>query len=63
MASHGFPGVKRAAKSYFEHGSTRNTAHDKEFFHCYVQYLDEAIKKMKGQGGVFHPVGKDSVSE
>jgi hypothetical protein len=42
---------RAAAKTYFESGSTRNTAHDEEFFHCFVNYLDEAIKKMKEQGG------------
>ncbi len=41
---------RAAASSYFELGSTRNTAHDEEFFHCFVQYLDEAIKKLKDQG-------------
>lgn len=24
------------ARSYFKQGSTRNTAHDEEFFHCFV---------------------------
>ena len=40
-----------AAKSYFEQGSPRNSAHDEEFFHCFIQYLDEAIQKLKLQGG------------
>jgi hypothetical protein len=40
-------GNSRSAKSYFEAGSMRNTAHDEEFFHCFVIYLDEAIKKLK----------------
>jgi hypothetical protein len=44
-------GNSRSAKAYFEHGSIRNTAHDEEFFHCFAQYLDEAIKKLKEQGG------------
>lgn len=37
----------RTAKSYFEHGSIRDTAHDEEFFHIFEQYLDEAIAKLK----------------
>ena len=40
-------GNSRSAKSYFENGSVRNTAHDEEFFHCFVIYLDEAIQKLK----------------
>ncbi len=31
-------------------GSLRNSAHDEEFFHVFVQYLDEAIAKLKEQG-------------
>jgi hypothetical protein len=34
-------------KGYFEKGSVRNTARDLDFFHCFEQYLEEAIKKMK----------------
>lgn len=30
----------------------KDTAHDEEFFHCFVSYLDEAIKKLKEQGGI-----------
>jgi hypothetical protein len=41
--------MNQTAKSYFDAGSIRNTAHDEEFFHCFCQYLDEAIKKMKDQ--------------
>lgn len=46
-------GNTRNAKIYFEQGSVRDTAHDEEFFHCFEQYLDEAIKKkkQKEQGG------------
>ena len=33
----------RTAKTYFEHDSIRETAHDEEFFHIFEQYLDEAI--------------------
>lgn len=51
QATHGYQGMNMAAKSYFEYGSVRNTAHDEDFFHCFVQYLDEAIKKLKEQGG------------
>jgi hypothetical protein len=40
----------RGPKHYFDNGSIRDTAHDEEFFHCFVQYLDEAIKKLKDQG-------------
>jgi len=43
--------AREDARSYFEQGSSRNTAHDEEFFHCFVQYLDEAIKRLKEQGG------------
>lgn len=41
---------RQDARSYFQQGSTRNTAHDEEFFHCFVQYLDEAINKLKEHG-------------
>jgi hypothetical protein len=36
--------------SYFQSGSERETAHDEEIFHCFEQYLDEAIKKLKEKG-------------
>ena len=36
--------------NYFGHGSKRNTAFDEQFFHCFEQYLNEAIKKLKEQG-------------
>jgi hypothetical protein len=53
MAQHDrFNGIlnsSRTAKSYFDAGSVRNTAHDEEFFHCFVQYLAEEIKKVKEQ--------------
>lgn len=29
----------------------KDTAHDEQFFHCFQSYLDEAIKKLKEQGG------------
>jgi hypothetical protein len=29
-------GNSRSAKSYFEQGSVRNSAHDEEFFHCFA---------------------------
>lgn len=38
-----------SSKSYFHQGSIRNSAHDEEFFHCFGQYLDEAIQKLKDQ--------------
>ena len=39
------------AKQYFEQGSIRNSAHDEEFFNYFLQYLEEAIRKLKEQGG------------
>ena len=41
----------RTAKNYFESHSRRNSPHDQEFFHCFIQYLEEAMKKLKEQGG------------
>lgn len=38
------------AMAYFMPGSKRNSAHDEEFFHCFTQMLDEAIRKLKEQG-------------
>jgi len=35
------------AKQYFEQGSIRNSAHDEEFFNYFLQYLEEAIRKLK----------------
>lgn len=43
----GLQGLKgRTNRGYFEIGSVRNTAHDEQFFHCFEQYLDEAIQKL-----------------
>lgn len=37
------------SKTYFAAGSIRNTAYDEEFFRVFIQYLDEAITKLKQQ--------------
>lgn len=38
------------AIAYFMQGSKRNSAHDEEFFHCFGQMLEEAIRKLKEKG-------------
>ena len=49
--SHFLNASRVEAKTYFNQGSKRNSAHDEEFFHCFVSFLDEAIQKMKAQEG------------